>query len=403
MEGIELDIPTKFSEHKLNGLLLADDFASIVSKGFEDVEFCHLLHDLCVELKVLYDLEESPYKIDSVSEVKTFLYELSVFLMELECSLDEITVGSLEERFNTPEKRFALIFFLISELKCARCVAAVELQKPVEVVPDKPLVTTVCNAMKTLGVSTPQPGGDISQIIGSINVEIGRRLQSCSTRPTPIFTSQMNEYKWSTVDQICHQLAADCYARNLLLVKRIDVTVNSFLWCERVRKNEAEIRSLFVRRREDMSKIKSPDAASLLAATTDILRIEQASSSRLRRNTKLRFHSPTNGEQPKDRGGRTKELILPRNETYSQQRGRGGKTWGNKGQGKHVDSGAQKREKGWEKQIQSYSYQQQRSDREQNWNRTDNFKNDPGVSDNSYRERHDQKGGRRQGNYFKKY
>lgn len=53
--------------------------------------------------------------------------------------------------------------------------------------------------------------------------------------------------------------------------------------CDRIKPKEAEIRELFAKRRSAMSHVTPPDVADLLAASQDLLRIEQASNAKLRR------------------------------------------------------------------------------------------------------------------------
>uniref|UniRef100_A0A0K0DM34 Uncharacterized protein n=1 Tax=Angiostrongylus cantonensis TaxID=6313 RepID=A0A0K0DM34_ANGCA len=137
-------------------------------------------------------------------------------------------------------------------------------------------------------------------------------------RPKPVFTAKMDPKQWRIVDKIktiffqfpiVEETAQSCRSRTLLLLKRLDVTVNSFLWCERIKSRESEIRRLFAEKRNAMSHVIAPDIASLLAASHDLLRVEQASSARLRKNTRSKVHPLALAERPTDRGGRTNEMI----------------------------------------------------------------------------------------------
>ncbi|KIH49386.1 hypothetical protein ANCDUO_20538, partial [Ancylostoma duodenale] len=58
-----------------------------------------------------------------------------------------------------------------------------------------------------------------------------------------------------------------------------------------------------------MSHVTPPDVANLLAASHDLLRVEQASSARLRKNTRSKVHPLALAARPTDRGGRTNEMI----------------------------------------------------------------------------------------------
>ncbi|VDM72043.1 unnamed protein product, partial [Strongylus vulgaris] len=109
--------------------------------------------------------------------------------------------------------------------------------------------------------------------------------------------------------QVVNETAQNCRSRSLLLLKRIDVTVNSFLWCDRLKSREKQIRDLFAKRREAMSHVTPPDVACLLAASHDLLRVEQASNARVRKNTRSMPNPLALAPRPADRGGRTNEMT----------------------------------------------------------------------------------------------
>ncbi|CAJ0916910.1 unnamed protein product, partial [Mesorhabditis belari] len=325
MSSMEVDKSTTFSCHNLKGIqdiLGYDNFAPIIEQGLGTLDFFKLLHTLCTEIKVLDELQESPSAIQSLDEAKAFLYELSAFLTELDCGISDLLSGSLEERFSSTTRRYALIDFLINELKVARVLADEKLKAPVKVI-DTALAQDLDRAIQTLKMPAPKIG-DERDIVAKIMVEANKRCQVLKNPPRPLFTEKMDDLKWAAVDRLCHQMSADVRARNLLLLKRIDVTVNSFLWADKVRKREKEILDLYAEKRKDMAKVFPPDVISLLACSNNHLLIERASCSRLRQHTKSKVQPVANAEAPKDRGGRTNEVAAPSRETFlSQQLGRG--------------------------------------------------------------------------------
>ncbi|CAJ0916816.1 unnamed protein product, partial [Mesorhabditis belari] len=135
MSSMEVDKSTTFSCHNLKeiqDILGYDNFAPIIEQGLGTLDFFKLLHTLCTEIKVLDELQESPSAIQSLDEAKAFLYELSAFLTELDCGISDLLSGSLEERFSSTTRRYALIDFLINELKVARVLADEKLKAPVK-------------------------------------------------------------------------------------------------------------------------------------------------------------------------------------------------------------------------------------------------------------------------------
>ncbi|KHJ91337.1 hypothetical protein OESDEN_08802 [Oesophagostomum dentatum] len=142
------------------------------------------------------------------------------------------------------------------------------------------------------------------------------------------------------VFQVVEETAQNCRSRALLLLKRIDVTVNSFLWSQRLKPREAQIRELFTKRRAGISIVNPPDVACLLAASQDLLRIEQASNEKVRKNTHSMMSPLALAPRPADRGGRTNEMIgdIAREQASAQRgRGRGGGGGGGGGfRGQHA-------------------------------------------------------------------
>ncbi|VDO33514.1 unnamed protein product [Haemonchus placei] len=312
MEAMEVDVVLpSLSSSKLFGLSEAagfDDISAVVntdiSKGFG--QFVSLL---CEELKALYKMEEAVPRLGENGDNLDFLLELSSFIAELECPHEELTCGSLEERLSTVEKRALLVNFLLNELKAARLYACNELAQPVlEQQGDKELTPYLTSALKAAGVPKPKDKFEPIDIIDMLH------------------------------KGLVEEVAQNCRSRSLLILKRIDVTVNSFLWCNRIKPKEAEIRELFAKRREEMSHFTPPTVADLLAASQDLLRIEQASSARLRKNTRSKIHPLALAARPTDRGGRTNEMIgeIAKEQASAQRgRGRGGGPGGYQAQPSH--------------------------------------------------------------------
>uniref|UniRef100_A0A1I7XDS2 Cadherin domain-containing protein n=1 Tax=Heterorhabditis bacteriophora TaxID=37862 RepID=A0A1I7XDS2_HETBA len=311
-EPMDIDLECQsFSALKLEGLseIIGFDNPTAVIKSGLNSEFSKLVVSITTELQVLYGLEESPSVLNENDDIQNFLYELSAILADLECPYDEISCGPLEMRFDSERKRFILIDFLLKELKSARLFADQELRKQTTKTSDKPLTPFLSTALNTLKV--PKPCGTINplDIITQLQKAVDARLQMCAVRPKLLFRASMDGKKWKVVEEAIQALTQEYRSRNLLLLKRVDVTINSFLWCDRIRKQEDKIRSLFATRRDSMLRFTPVDVAALLGASEDLLRVEQASSNRLRRNTRSKMCPKVMTDQPEDRGGRTTEMT----------------------------------------------------------------------------------------------
>ncbi|KHJ94232.1 hypothetical protein OESDEN_05839 [Oesophagostomum dentatum] len=280
---VEVAVPS-FSSAKLLGLkelVGHDDVTSIANSDFS-TDFARCVSVLCQELKTLYDLQEAVPQVGEALDNLGFLLELSSFLGELECPHEEITCGSLEDRLSTPQKRKLLVIYLLNEIKAARLFAKDALAQPVAEGGDKELTPYLASALNAANV--PKPAGSVEplEIITMLHKATDARLQSCAEHPRPLFTAKLDLKQWRKIDKVVEETAQNCRSRALLLLKRIDVTVNSFLWSQRLKPREAQIRELFTKRRAGISIVNPPDVACLLAASQDLLRIEQASNEKVR-------------------------------------------------------------------------------------------------------------------------
>ncbi|CAJ0572752.1 unnamed protein product, partial [Mesorhabditis spiculigera] len=204
-----------------------DDYSKAVEEGLTGLEFFRLIHAIRSEIKVLYDLTEAPSAIDSLDETRPFLYELSALLVELDCGQMQLLSGPLEDRFSSIANRQALVDFLLSELKTARLLEIERGKEPVKVV-DTDVALALDSALAVLGAQRHQyPAKEAIDNVMRLGDSV---LQNMSSRPTPLLHEKIDPILWGPIEQLCHRFAADLRARNLLLLKRIDVTVNSFLW-----------------------------------------------------------------------------------------------------------------------------------------------------------------------------
>ncbi|PAV69324.1 hypothetical protein WR25_27299 isoform A [Diploscapter pachys] len=282
---------------------------------------------VCREIKTLLQMEETVEGIDDDKQIQAFLYNLSAFLLELGCPYEEFSSGPIDARFSDAEARNRLVNYLKDEFKAAQLTAAQRLEnlKPDSVEEDEDRVL-LCSALEAVGSTySNQPLGEIFSLLYQ---EVDKRMQRFVTAPKIMFKASMDENKWRQVEECCAMLLKDFRARTILLLKRLDVSVNSFLWTDRLQKMEDEIRGEYARRvQPHLIRYNPMQVWHLLAATDDILYIESASNYANRRNTKCPTHPLATGKAPKDRGGRTSEQTPVRNETFAQQRagrGRGG-------------------------------------------------------------------------------
>ncbi|KAI6181394.1 hypothetical protein M3Y98_00824700 [Aphelenchoides besseyi] len=169
------------------------------------------------------------------------------------------------------------------------------------------------NATKLPNISDP------NALFRFLGAEIKKSFNGLNRRPRSITTSiRLKNVDWQKADKYAEFLTADFSRRAALLVQRLDVTVDSFFWSDRVREQESAIKDIFLPERDKLDGWSPITVADVLGATEDILFLEKASSHR--QQTRSSISSFTLPTAPQDRGGRTGEIIAPNRETFGQQR-----------------------------------------------------------------------------------
>ena len=136
-------------------------------------------------------------------------------------------------------------------------------------------------------------------------------------------------------------LNADYSLRRKMLLTRLDATIQSFTWSDRMKGREGELGDIYRARRQRLCESPGVGVSDLLAAREDEAIMEAVSGAGARKNTRTSLNKVLIGAVP-DRGGRTESMAAPPPEMPSwQQRqsdagrggGRGGRGGGGGGRG----------------------------------------------------------------------
>lgn len=132
----------------------------------------------------------------------------------------------------------------------------------------------------------------------------------------PLFNpkKQLNADQWHKLEKIQAALEKEYNLRRKMLMTRLDVTVQSFKWSERIRDKEKDITERFSNKYQMLEKLQfgehRTDVAQLVAARDKLAIIEKTSSANVRKNTQSKIQRLIIGKVP-DRGGRALELQQP--------------------------------------------------------------------------------------------
>ena len=82
----------------------------------------------------------------------------------------------------------------------------------------------------------------------------------------PLLNALLSTEQWSKLMQINQILCDDFQLRRELLLTRLDVTIQSFKWADRLKKNNNQITDLYHQRRKELSIKQNVKIYDILAA-----------------------------------------------------------------------------------------------------------------------------------------
>ncbi|XP_034937141.1 protein FAM98A [Chelonus insularis] len=347
MDDIEQELIESLQDIGYDGALLdAQKLSQALEKGPKSTEFTSLVSWLAEQLILFGSTEEHVHPTTCPEDSSTFLLELSSFLKELGCLNSQLVSGNVNQRLATKHERYLLLDYLITELMAckitkvkkpdtaklqltihesdtARCLreilTALQLGKPPENITAEQLFKKLQEKLKTIVSSAP------ADLLGK-----------------PLIFGELSKSQWDKLDQLQNDMREEYKIRREMLLKRLDVTVQSFLWSERIKLKEDQLNECFRKNRDQMIAEPAVTIAQLLAARDDVAIIEKTSSASVRKNTKSNVTKVIIGDVP-DRGGRAHEQAPPPPEMPSWQKdrvpdaprggGRGGRGGGGRGGG----------------------------------------------------------------------
>ncbi|KAM3856858.1 protein FAM98A isoform 3-T6 [Vipera latastei] len=112
------------------------------------------------------------------------------------------------------------------------------------------------------------------------------------------------------IEAINQAIANEYEVRRKLLVKRLDVTVQSFGWSDRAKSQTEKLAKVYQPKRAILSPKCAISVAHLLAARQDLSKIMRTSSGSIREKTACAINKVLMGRVP-DRGGRPNEIEPP--------------------------------------------------------------------------------------------
>lgn len=324
----EQDIIESLSAVGYQGKCLQNDILTEALKvGLKSDIYREVVGWIAFELHILRKTDE---KVDrDTKDFNEFSMELSAMLKELACPFKKFVTGPLSGRFQNRKDRIQLLEYLITELMTAKMCLK---QKPQEdnsfIIPkfETDTARALENLTKDLGLEKPPDNIAPRALMDKLNfkLEEAKRLTNKSLLSDPLLNSekQLSPVQWEKLENIQKSLDEEYNLRRQVLLTRLEVTVQSFQWSERMRGKEGIIAKNYQNKMKELDQYRvggiETDIIALLAARTDLAIIEKTSSANVRKNTASKIQKHVIGSVP-DRGGRANEHAPPPPEMPSWQ------------------------------------------------------------------------------------
>ncbi|XP_008309406.1 protein FAM98B [Cynoglossus semilaevis] len=329
---MECDILDSLEQLGYDGPLLEEKaLLRAAEGGLSSQEYVDLCRWLVTRLKPLCDLEESitsgPDDVDSLQ------LEMSGLMKELHCPYEEEVSGLLKGATRNTNDHLKFVLFLSSELQAAQLQRS---RRGTDKHQDKnPAFQELLAICETLELSEPR-GSDAAEVFDQIQTKVDKVLKDLPGGfvGNPVLKKSLNSEQWTKLRSINSILSSEYECRRRMLIKRLDVTIQSFGWSDRAKVKVDSMAGAYQPRRHSLKPQSQVDMAELLAAREDICNVVKTSSGSSREKTVCAVNKVRMGRVP-DRGGRPSEIEAPPPEMppWQKRQDGGGGGWGGRGGG----------------------------------------------------------------------
>lgn len=299
-------------------------FAKAIEGGAKSLDFTKLVHILAEELKNLCHLEETVNMINDPDDSSSFLLELSSFLKELGCPYKKLVTGHMSSRLQSKDDRLLLLDYLISELMAARMV---NVDRPQDkgsgmeiVMRESPTAKDLKDILITLKFNKPPPNITPEVLFSKLEGKLKDTIQKEGEQLVgkPLYNKALSDKDWKQLETSFTEMFEEYRLRRETLITRLECTIQSFEWSDRLKTQKDAIQSTYRPKREHLKPKPDVKLSDFLAARTSLLQVEKTSSATVRKNTRSDVNKVLIGQVP-DRGGRPNEQQPPPPEMPSWQ------------------------------------------------------------------------------------
>ncbi|KAJ8250594.1 hypothetical protein COCON_G00225160 [Conger conger] len=338
---MENDILDSLEDLGYKGPLLEEGaLDSAANTGAASPEYTKLCAWIVSELKLYCKLEENVHATNCPTEAEEFQLEMSGLLAELACPYSVLTTGDVTKRLLSRNNSLLLLTFLISELEASRMILVTRPQKKAQDGGGSDVFVELKGICMALGMSKPPASITMFQFFSGIEKKLKEAL--AKVPPTHVGGSLLKKplgpVHWEKIEAVNQALVNEYEVRRKMLLKRLDVTVQSFGWSDKAKTHGEKLAKVYPPLRSSLATKSSVSVAHLFAARDDLSKILRTSSGRIREKTACAINKVLMGRVP-DRGGRPNEIEPPPPEMPTWQKrqdgpqGGGGQHYGGGGRG----------------------------------------------------------------------
>ena len=198
--------------------------------------------------------------------------EVSSVMREIGCPHQDLVEGEVAARLAPANARLMVLHCLATEVMVAR------MEKSASSGEERPDNTAevLTGLLATLGLdgeSVESPGEALFKAkfkLGQLAAKAPKDLLS-----SPALTNKLEDEEWKDIARVQAEMNQEYALRRRMLLARLDATVQSFAWSDRMEGKQGEIGAMYRERREIMGDTPSVDLADLLAAREDVAIVEK--------------------------------------------------------------------------------------------------------------------------------
>lgn len=251
-------------------MLDANKLSNALKLGAKSPDFTSLVSWFAEQLATFVDIDETVHATTSSDDASSFLLELSFFLKEIGCINEKLMTGHMNERLANETERVILIEFLTTELMACKLleVKCPKEEKQIEVtivssfkcsiliafILTKVSITNTCKRFKIIYVycfvqdesdtartlknmlvvlKFQNPPDNISPdlLFSRLETKLSNVLKTVPPNhlDKPLIDVELSAKQWEKLGQLQEEMHKEYIVRREMLLKRLDVTVQSFL------------------------------------------------------------------------------------------------------------------------------------------------------------------------------